>query len=286
MSAERGSVEDDGLCIPDVGAWGLEKYEIVAFFDRVFSKAMKKKRELAYVDLFSGAGYSRIKGTPRIVKGSPLLALDVPDQFSKYVFCEENPALMDSLKHRVLRDYSNADVTFLLGDCNQNAQRIVDSIPIGQVSRKHLTFCFVDPFGVHFAWSTILELASACQQIDLLVLLALEMDVRRNEVIYVEGKSGHVDDLLDDPGWRDRWSAAKARRVKFARFVAEEFAAKMFSLGYLRPTDWAMKPITTGDKTVPLYHLAFFSRHELGYKFWKQALKYRSKQGSLDLRLA
>jgi hypothetical protein len=67
--------------------------------------------------------------------------------------------------------------------------------------------------------------------------------------------------------------------------VAEEFATKMFSLGYLHPPDWEMKQITTGDKTVPLYHLAFFSRHELGYKFWKQALKYRSKQGSLDLKL-
>ncbi len=35
------------------------------------------------------------------------------------------------------------------------------------------------------------------------------------------------------------------------------------------------------EKNLPLYHLAFFSRNELGRKFWKEARKYSDDQ--LDL---
>jgi hypothetical protein len=36
-----------------------------------------------------------------------------------------------------------------------------------------------------------------------------------------------------------------------------------------------------GDRNVPLYHLAFFSRHLLGSKFWQGARKAASKQREL-----
>ena len=42
-----------------------------------------------------------------------------------------------------------------------------------------------------------------------------------------------------------------------------------------------MKQIRSQDKNLPLYHLAFFSRSQLGNKFWKEAKKYSNDQ--LDL---
>jgi three-Cys-motif partner protein len=98
-----------------------------------------------YIDLFAGAGKVKIEGTDKILLGSPLLALNVPDQFDRYIFCEQNPVRLGALKSRVRQGYPNADVHFL-GDSNENVERILGLIPTPSKEKKVLTFCFVDPY--------------------------------------------------------------------------------------------------------------------------------------------
>jgi len=64
--------------------------------------------------------------------------------------------------------------------------------------------------------------------------------------------------------------------VSFPRFAADEFAKRMCDLGYL-PTP-RMKEVRSLEKNLPLYHLAFFSRHQRAYEFWGQVLKYSTDQ--------
>jgi hypothetical protein len=54
-------VSDDGLLIPEVRRWSLEKYELVGSYCDIFSSGMKNKwHQRVYIDLFAGAGYARI----------------------------------------------------------------------------------------------------------------------------------------------------------------------------------------------------------------------------------
>ena len=39
-----------------------------------------------------------------------------------------------------------------------------------------------------------------------------------------------------------------------------------------------MVKIRTHDKRLPLYYLAFFSKHETGLKFWDEVRKYATDQ--------
>lgn len=39
--------------------------------------------------------------------------------------------------------------------------------------------------------------------------------------------------------------------------------------------------VRSNEKNLPLYHLAFFSKHPRGYEFWNQVLKYGTDQLSL-----
>jgi len=39
-----------------------------------------------------------------------------------------------------------------------------------------------------------------------------------------------------------------------------------------------MVHIRSTKENLPLYHLGFFSRHELGSKFWREARKYSDDQ--------
>src|SRR5215813_11295990 len=115
-SSQNLYVDDDGLITPEVGVHAETKYRLLALYDAIFSTGMKNKwDQRVYIDLYSAAGYGRIKGRTTILRGSPLLALTVPDPFDKYIFCEEDPGLIDALETRVKRTAPNADVTFIQG---------------------------------------------------------------------------------------------------------------------------------------------------------------------------
>ncbi len=102
---ETATIEDDGLITPEIGSWGKEKYHHVALYAALFVKSMRNKWDcLVYIDLFSGAGRSRIRGTRRIVNSSPLVVLDLPDKFDRYIFCEKDSMKCEALKKRIKRE--------------------------------------------------------------------------------------------------------------------------------------------------------------------------------------
>jgi three-Cys-motif partner protein len=99
FTSDNLRVDDDGLVTPEVGGWAETKYRLLALYDELFSTGMKNKwNQRVYIDLYAGAGHSRIQGTSRFLKGSPVIALTVTDPFDKYVFCEEGKELIDVLK--------------------------------------------------------------------------------------------------------------------------------------------------------------------------------------------
>lgn len=52
----------------------------------------------------------------------------------------------------------------------------------------------------------------------------------------------------------------------------------MRTMGYIYSGTEETVQIRSTEKNLPLYHLAFFSRHKLGEKFWKEAKKYSNDQ--------
>src|SRR5882672_2024433 len=119
------SVADDGLMTPEVGGWAETKYRLLALYDELFSTGMKNKwNQRVYLDLYAGAGYSRVQGTSKFLKGSPIIALTVTNPFDKYIFCEESEDLSSALKARVQRIAPQANVSYILGNCDTEIERI------------------------------------------------------------------------------------------------------------------------------------------------------------------
>ena len=202
--------EDDGLPCSEVGAWAEDKYTLVGLYDRLFSTGMKNKWPTrVYIDLYSGPGFVRVRGTGRMLMGSPLLALGVPDPFDKYIFCESDPELLGALQSRVSRYSPTANATFICGDCNEKIEEICASIPAHSPGRGVLTFCFVDPFDISIKFSTVKRLSA--HFIDFLILLALHVDANRNLEHYFNSGNSKVDEFLGLPDWRERWKIAESQ---------------------------------------------------------------------------
>jgi len=276
--------EDDNLPILPIGPWAEDKLRVLSNYCNMFTSSMAGKwGGVNYIDLFAGPGLGRIEGTNRIVKGSPLLALSTKVSFDSLVFCEKLPEFSDALSIRCQRIKPDANAQVLRGDCNVLISDVISAASQLRAGSKALTFCFVDPFSLRLEFETIRSLVGRIGKIDFLFLLALDMDGRRNERVYVDAVSPIVDSLLADKGWRDKWESAKRLGTRFQSFVASSFAEQMFELGYYMPPEWVMMEFKDQARNVPLYHLAFFSKNPLGYKFWNECRKYGRGQQSLGL---
>jgi three-Cys-motif partner protein len=271
------SLENDGLITPRVGDWGEEKYIRVWMYDQIFTQSMKRAWEKrVYIDLYAGAGRALLKTKGKIVPGSPLLALGVENRFDKYIFCEKNHRKLKALKERVEREAPGVDVAFVTGDVNTKIEEVLGHIP----PQGALSFCFVDPYSLKIRFSTIQALAEG-RPMDFMILLALGMDANRNLSRYVQQEWRNLDEFLGTEEWRGRWKHAQERGENFMLFLANEYIRAMTRIGYKHTNADRMYPVRSDLKNLPLYYLAFFSKHPLGYKFWDQVLKYSTEQRGL-----
>lgn len=259
------NLDDDGLQVGEVGGWAERKYRLVAYYADQFATAMKRKwASRAYIDLFAGSGRGRIKGTRRVIATSPTLALDVRDPFDRYVFCDIDPACITALRERVTAAHPERDVRYLTGDANALVEEIVREVRTGG---SQLSFCVVDPYKLaNLRFATIERLASIF--VDFLVLIPSFMDAHRNERPYVAEGSRTVADFLGNPGWRSAWSEASG---DFGGFIVDQFGQSMKRLGFIYDGPGNEVPILLPERNVKLYHLAFYSKHPLGMKFWQNA---------------
>lgn len=280
MTADESFLtSDDGHVCPEVGAWTEDKHRLVSLYSTLFSSGMKNKwGRRVYLELYAGAGKSRIRGTRRIIPGSPLLALNVSDPFDKYVFCEDVPENMDALQFRVNRFAPSADVEYVSGDCNERTVEILEKIPPGAKGDTVLTLCFADPFDIGMKFHTLQALSN--RYIDFLVLLAVYSDANRAYKRYVMEDAVKVDEFLGSKTWREQWRTAEASGASFPKFLAEEFAASMEKLDYLPTPIHKMKRVRSDEKNLPLYYIAMFSRSSVAQKFWDDVLKYGTDQTS------
>lgn len=274
-------LEDDGLPTPEVGDWADDKYRLVNLYTRLFTTSMRGKWDrLVYLDLFAGPGRVRVKGTDRVLPGSPTLALSLDPPFDLHILCEQDPTSMGTLQRRVERDFHGRDVQFLQGDANRNVDDVLATLPMGSSQHGVLSFCFVDPYGMqNLQFSTISELAQ--RRMDFLVLIPTGYDATRNQELYADEESTVVERFLGNPRWRQEWRMARGSGTSFDVFITDAFGASMKGLGYIYKGVADTQPIRLTSKNVLLYRLALFSQHELGGKFWRQVKKYAPDQRSL-----
>src|SRR5262249_40088526 len=270
-------VLDDGLPMDDVGAWCEDKYRLVGLYVHLFATGMKAKwKKRVYIDLYSSAGISRIKGTGKLVMGSPLIALNAKDPFDLYIFCDVDQDKLNALKQRAQKIGSGRNIEYVAGDCNSLVDKISSLIPHGSRDNKVLSLCFADPYDIGIKFSTVRKLAT--RFIDFLVLLAY-MDPNRAHLQYLQPQNKKVDEFLGLPGWRKIWEHKKAtdKDLKLPDFLARQYAKQMSRLQYKDQELYMMRKVRSDDKNTPLYRLALFSRSETAYKFWGEVLRYSTE---------
>lgn len=275
-------VSPDGNFTPQVRAWSLEKYKLVGSYCDIFTTSMKDKwNQLIYIDLFAGAGFATVTETGKTYLSSSLIAMSIPNPFTKYILCEEDSERYQALKVRVKERFPHLDVTMINGDSNQIVNEVYSSIPKFSKGNTLLSFCFVDPFSLNLHFQTIQTLGIKLNM-DFLILQALHMDANRNLVPYLKQENDKISLYLGDGNWRQEFHKSCKDNVRnFVKFLADQYANKMKCLGYLPEKN--MHQIRSNEKNLPLYYLAFYSKHFKGVDLYKKVEKYTNDQLKFDL---
>ena len=276
-------ISDDGLATPEIGAWGIYKYRLASLYSSMFARSMRRKWDyIVYLDLFAGAGHSRIRKTNNIVPAVPMLVLGSEAKFDKYIFCEENAENVSALEERIARSHAGENTVVLNSDTNKVVDRLLAEIPSGSRTNKVLSFCFVDPFKCSNLHFTTIETLSK-KFMDFLILLPSGMDANRNFALYLSENETVLDNFFGNTDWRDRWLSPDNPRTRFEHFFIDEFGRSMNNLGYIDPGAENAAPVRSDEKNLLLYRLALYSKHPLATKFWKEAQKYSNEQMSFDI---
>lgn len=199
---------------------------------------------------------------------------------TKYILVDKDPRCIEALRERITRVPGRFDVSLLEGDTAKVVHLVRQALPDYGPGHGLLSFCFVDPFAADLRFETIRALSG--HRMDFLILLMLGRDIRTNLTRYRDDPaSSRVADLIDCPDWRTELENSRDRNI--VRFVLAKFDEAMVRLGYRSAAEHLRRQITAAGTGVLQYVLVFYSRKELGQRFWKDILTSAASQTAMDL---
>ncbi|NVK20540.1 MAG: three-Cys-motif partner protein TcmP [Methylocystaceae bacterium] len=257
---------DDGLIASEVGVQAKEKHEYLRRYLDISSGARKRyigpnNAGATFVDLFCGAGRSKIKDTGEWIDGSAVAAWKISKESSSpfteiYVgdLDEEN---LDASVRR-LKDL-DALVKALHGPAVETVQEYVKA-----VSHYGLHVAFVDPFSLGALNFRIIETLATLKRPDMLLHVS-KMDLQRNLNKELEADNSMFDTFV--PNWRPLVDIERPQQA-IRQQMMELWQEKITALGLEVSND---TKLVKGNQNQHLYWLYLVAKHDLAKKFWKIA---------------
>ena len=262
MAFDPPPPQDDGLLVPDVGPWSADKHYFLGRYLDAFTTAMRKKRwnGLHYIDLFAGAGIENVQGKG-LDWGSPLLAAQLPHQFSRLHLCELMRTKFEALRERLPRFVQSETPQLICGDANVEVVSVVEAIP-----PRSLSVAFLDPYGLDLHFDTLGQLAS--RRVDLIIFFPDHLDALRNcRYVYEETPDSKLDRVLGTTTWRAKLDTEPPDR--WASLFSELYVEQIRTLGY---DHFEYERVTMPNGRF-LYRLIFCSRDATGTQIWRNVAR-------------
>lgn len=281
-----------------VGPWAKQKLDALESYLIAYMNVMKNQPfELVFVDAFAGSGIAKIRkpdskepateaflereeaeAADEFIKGSPLRALGLDRPFDHYFFIDRDPSRIDLL-NALKEEHPERDIRAKAGDANAEVQAIAKGLKKWNLRGV----AFLDPYGAHLHWSTLVALASTTK-FDVIINFPLEMAINRLLKRDTNIPAGWRDQLNLCFGCEDWYEAAFERTGGlFGEHLSKRVNAKerLLSLYTNRLKDLfghvAGPSEVLNTKGAPLYHLIWASSNPRGQKIAKHILDLGNK---------
>jgi three-Cys-motif partner protein len=255
----------DNLPTLRIKAHSKAKLEAFGRYCNAFSTAMKRHCT-AYIDLFAGPGVLQ-KGHHSLEWGSPLLALQCPHPFNTAIFVEKDQGRWSALATRARQIAKRREHIVLINSSAETALNLM----IARVPHDCTTLVLIDPFRIEFSFDALRKLVNTIKRLDVIILFAEGMDLRRNLEAAVKGDESHVKRFDATFGGRDSWYPLvklSDRPARNAERIREKYVEHLHSLGLLTGN-----PLRVERNRSRLYLLLFLSRSRFAINLWNNCTR-------------
>ena len=279
---------DFSVDIDDIGIWSEFKLSILERYFKEYTKILSHQNyfKFYYIDAFAGAGIHLSKSKDRIIKGSPLKALEIEPPFHHYHFIDLDLDRVSFLKKQI---GERKDVTIHQGDSNLELKKILPSIKHNEYKRA---ICLLDPYKKkNLHWETIL-LAGKMDTVEVFINFPI-MDINRSIAIKnpdeISKKTMDDMDLFwGDHSWYNELFASTGdlfgKDIKYKKAIANNVLVKSFKkrlkklAGYKYIPDPV--PMKNGSNNT-IYFLYFATNNKTAYKIVSHLFNKYKTEGKI-----
>ncbi|MEO9231565.1 MAG: three-Cys-motif partner protein TcmP [Devosia sp.] len=243
-----------------VGRWVPEmKHTFLAKYVEGTRRAREKFKQRVYVDLFCGPGRVQVKGEAMTRPGGAQVAWHHSRRdgaaFTSCLVGDLDAARASACAERLLA--GGAPARAFPGAAEATVDQVLKAIP-----SNALCLAYLDPYNLQYLSFSVIEKLARLTYIDFAVHFST-MDLRRNVLMEFNPERARFDAAA--PGWRQHVDP-----VAFVRGDADEaffdyWCSLVKGLGF---SISQRMPLVRDEGNRPLYHLVFFSRHELPNRIW------------------
>lgn len=277
MSESYLQPQEDSLPMRQSQDYAKDKLTILRGYVHRFITSMRVKswRALFYIDLMAGPGKNKFEPSGAIMLGSPLIALTAPHSFTHYRFVEIDPHCADALNKRSSVSDRWDAIKIITDDCNEAVDEIVEEIrvldrPYIAGSWPCLSLAFLDPEGLELKWETVEKLGQM-KRMDLIINFSTSGFLRNVGQLIEKETSTRIDSFFGTPEWKDVYRKVADKDGSHVRREMLDFYKKrLAALGYtIHPEERTFH----NRNNTQIYTLIFASKHDLGNKFWSDAIR-------------
>jgi three-Cys-motif partner protein len=185
------------------GRWTEHKLRVLQDYLRFYTRALKDKFKLVYVDTFAGTGTCTIRvgqQGERTIEGSARIAVDVVPPFDRFFFIERREKHVLALEELKKAHRLGERIAITQGDANKHLASILESVDWTR-ARGVL---FLDPYGLQCDWEMVQAVAAtrALDTFFLVSIAGLARQAARSASRIDAGKQAALDRFLGTSEWR------------------------------------------------------------------------------------
>lgn len=258
--------QEDDWEVMEVRAHTLRKLHVVGRILNAVARSQKNYQPV-FLDLYAGPGI--VRQGRSLAWGSPLLALQCADPYSRLIMVDRDRLRCDALSDRVGRLARRGEVVTVFND---EAERCLPAA-LDLCPSSSLVLALVDPFRIDFSFRAMELMAQSHSKLDVVMLLADGMDMMRNlhwPFSDTNSTVQRLDQTFGDRTWADAWQPNKNNLFNVCRLTERYIDQLRARAGFTHIDD--AYPIRN-SKNVRLYSMIYASRHPLGRKLWQGATK-------------
>ena len=253
-----------------VGRWVPEmKHTFLAKYVEGTRRAREKFKQRVFVDLFCGPGRIQVRGETMTRPGGAQIVwqhslLDNVG-FTSCLVGDLDASRASACAQRL--HAIGAPVTALPGSAESTVDQALQMIPKGA-----LCLAYLDPYNLQYLSFNVIEKLAGLRFVDFAVHFST-MDLRRNVLMEYNPERARFDAAA--PRWREHIDPTAFVRGDADEAFFDYWCSLISNLGF---SISQRMPLVRDEGNRPLYHLVFFSRHELPNRIWGEVAQGANRE--------